>query len=67
MDEIPDGQLTSRIYGHIRDGDYDDAIQILVGKLETNKDSHAAISLLAYCYYHSGNYEEALPLYIKLT
>lgn len=29
MDEIPEGQLTNRVYTHIRDGDFDDAIEIL--------------------------------------
>lgn len=33
MDEVPEGQLTTRIYGNIRDGDYDDAITVLKQQL----------------------------------
>lgn len=29
LNDIPEGQLTGRIYGMIRDGEFDDAIQIL--------------------------------------
>ena len=67
MDEVPEGQLTTRIYGHIRDGDYDDAITILKQQLQFKPDSHAATSLLAYCYYHKGDFDEALPLYTQLS
>ncbi len=60
------GKFTEKIYGLIRDSKYDEAIQILSSKLFEFPSSRAAASLLAYCYYHAGDYQNALQSYEQL-
>ena len=63
---VREGKFTEKIYGLIRDSKYDEAIQILSSKLFEFPSSRAAASLLAYCYYHAGDYQNALQSYEQL-
>ena len=61
------GQYTSVIYGAIKEHRYLDAIDILSIELENFPRSRAALSLLAYCQYHYGDFNAAAILYEKLV
>eukprot|EP01025_Chloroclados_australasicus_P031803 TRINITY_DN3218_c0_g3_i2.p2 TRINITY_DN3218_c0_g3~~TRINITY_DN3218_c0_g3_i2.p2 ORF type:complete len:215 (-),score=7.52 TRINITY_DN3218_c0_g3_i2:210-854(-) len=61
------GQYTQVIYSKIKDGKLEEAIEILRQKLQESPDNRAALSLLGYCFYQLGNYEEAGQMYEKLT
>ena len=50
-----ESQNTSRIYTLIKDQEYLEAIKELNIHLEANPRSRAALSLLGYCNYLSGN------------
>ena len=63
---ISEGQYTSYIYSLIKDQNYLDAIKILNIQLETNPRSRAALSLLGYCNYITGNYAAAAEMYEQL-
>jgi len=63
---IQEGQYTSYIYSLIKDQNYADAIKILNLQLETNPRSRAALSLLGYCNYISGNYATSADMYEQL-
>ncbi len=63
---VREGKFTEKIYGLIRDSKYDEAIQILSSKLFEFPSSRAVASLLAYCYYHAGDYQNALQSYEQL-
>ena len=62
-----EGQYTNQIYTLIKDQEYLEAIKILNIQLESNPRSRAALSLLGYCNYLSGNYEIAADMYEQLT
>eukprot|EP00878_Enallax_costatus_P023017 GHUV01024462.1.p1 GENE.GHUV01024462.1~~GHUV01024462.1.p1 ORF type:complete len:609 (+),score=194.63 GHUV01024462.1:460-2286(+) len=64
---VPDGQMTQTIYGYIRDQKFEDAIQALQQELQFSPESRAGLSLLAYCQYHSGQFEHAASTYEHLT
>lgn len=62
--QVADGNYTATIYGLIRDKKYAEAIEILTEQIEANfPKSRAAMSLLAYCYYHVADYEAAARYY----
>jgi tetratricopeptide repeat protein 30 len=63
---LQEGQFTSYIYSLIKDQNYADAIKILNLQLETNPRSRAALSLLGYCNYITGNYGVAAEMYEQL-
>lgn len=65
--QITEGNFTSVIYGLIRDHHYDEAIELLAAQLDEFPRSRAAISLMAYCYYHMGDYHNASRMYEQLT
>jgi tetratricopeptide repeat protein 30 len=50
---VRDGDFTSTIYGHIKQGRYADTIKILSHQLKLQPNARAALSLLGYCYYHT--------------
>ena len=62
-----EGSFTKVIYGMIRDQMYIEAIQALNYQLQMFPRSRAAISLLAYCYYHIQDYVQAVTQYEQLT
>ncbi|WIA22247.1 hypothetical protein OEZ85_004572 [Tetradesmus obliquus] len=63
---LAEGQITQTIYGLIRDGKFGSAIEHLTQQLQFVPNSRAALSLLAYCQYHSGQYEQAASTYEHL-
>nr|CCC89909.1 unnamed protein product [Trypanosoma congolense IL3000] len=65
--KIQDGNFTATVYGYIRDHKYDEAIEVLLLQLEEFPKSRAAISLIAYCYYHVGDFAEAARMYQQLV
>jgi tetratricopeptide repeat protein 30 len=62
-----EGSFTKVIYGMIRDQMYIEAITALNYQLQMFPRSRAAISLLAYCYYHIQDYVQAVTHYEQLT
>lgn len=68
MDQaLPTGEYTSTIYGAIRDQRYNDAIEILQIELGNFPRSRAALSLLGYCYYRTGDFAGAVSSYEQLV
>ncbi|KAK7794910.1 hypothetical protein R5R35_005886 [Gryllus longicercus] len=65
--QIKDGEYTKTIYTMIRDQRYNDAIQVLGNVLETNANSRAGLSLLAYCYFYVQDFVNAANCYEQLT
>ncbi|KAF6262654.1 hypothetical protein COO60DRAFT_1268016 [Scenedesmus sp. NREL 46B-D3] len=63
---LADGQITQAIYGYIRDSKFGSAIEVLTQQLQLAPESRAALSLLAYCQYHCGQYEQAASTYEHL-
>ena len=63
---LPSGQYTSTIYGAIRDHRYVEAIEILESELQNFPRSRAALSLLGYCFYHTGDFKGAVSVYEQL-
>lgn len=67
MSLIMDGQVTATIYGLIRENNFNDAIAILLEYRQSFSKSRAVLSLLAYCYYSSGEFAESTACYTELT
>lgn len=65
--QIPEGKYTSTVYRWVQQEQWQDAIALLSFQLQLSPTSRAALSLLAYCYYHTEQYESAAPLYQQLT
>lgn len=65
--QIQEGNFTSAIYGLIKDHHYEEAIELLAAQLDEFPRSRAAMSLMAYCYYHIGDYHSASRMYEQLT
>ncbi|DBA87125.1 TPA: hypothetical protein ACH3X2_005245 [Trebouxia sp. C0005] len=64
---VPPGQITSTIYGHLREGRCNEAIQILEYELQSFPTSRAALSLLAFALFQSEDFSAAAALYEQLT
>jgi tetratricopeptide repeat protein 30 len=64
---LPSGEYTSTVYAAIKDQRYKDAIDILEMELQNFPRSRAALSLLGYCYYHSGDFAAAVTSYEQLV
>lgn len=58
--------VTATVYGLIRDKRYLQALAILNSLLALFPNSRAALSLLAYCQYHSQDYQSSSGTYFKL-
>lgn len=65
--QIQDGNFTATIYTMIRDQRYDEVVDILLQQLEEFPRSRAALSLIAYCYYHMSDFHSAARMYEQLT
>lgn len=57
---------TSTVYGHIKDKEYSAAARILERESQRFPRSRAALSLLAFCYYHDQEFIRAADIYNKL-
>jgi len=64
---IPEGQVTAKIYGLIKDQLFDDAIMLLDEFRQAFSKSRAALSLLAYCYYSISDFGNASECYAELA
>jgi tetratricopeptide repeat protein 30 len=60
---LPLGQYTSTIYGAIKEQRYNEAIDILLIEYQNFPRSRAALSLLAYCFYHINDFQTAAQYY----
>ncbi|TNJ27616.1 putative TPR repeat family protein [Giardia muris] len=63
---IPEGRLTSTVYGMIRDQEWDQALEVLRVQLADHPGNRAALSLMGYCYYSLDRYDEAVSVYSEL-
>ena len=63
---LPLGQYTATVYGFIKEQEYNEAIDILLGELANFPRSRAALSLLAYCHYHISDFSSAAQYYEQL-
>mmetsp|Transcript_33020 Transcript_33020/g.66612 ORF Transcript_33020/g.66612 Transcript_33020/m.66612 type:complete len:120 (+) Transcript_33020:188-547(+) len=61
------GSLTTTVYSYIKEGEYLNAIHLLEAQLDKFPTSTAALSLLAYCYYHLEEYDKASSMYEQLV
>jgi len=64
---LPVGEYTTTIYTAIKEQRYLDAIDILQFELQNFPRSRAALSLLAYCNYHIGDFPGAASAYEQLV
>lgn len=55
------------MYSYIRDHQYEEAIELLAVQLDDFPRSRAALSLMAYCRYMSGDFAESASLYEQLV
>ncbi|CAG2055947.1 unnamed protein product [Timema podura] len=65
--QIKDGEYTKTIYSMIKEQRYTEAIRVLNNVLETNSNSRAGLSLLAYCYFYTQDFVNAANCYEQLT
>ncbi|EEH59350.1 uncharacterized protein MICPUCDRAFT_24770 [Micromonas pusilla CCMP1545] len=64
---MSEGGATAAIYGLIRDGQHEVCIPVLEAQLSIARKSRPALSLLGYCYYHAGYYDDAATVYESLS
>ena len=67
MNSLKDGEYTSAVYKKIRDGQFNGAIEVLYAEWQRQPQQRATLSLLAYCYYHSGDFLSAADCYNQLS
>lgn len=56
---VAEGQWTTAIYTLIGDGKFQETISLLETQLEIFPMDRAALSLIAYCYYYSQDFNSA--------
>eukprot|EP00055_Hartaetosiga_balthica_P002876 m.5609 g.5609 ORF g.5609 m.5609 type:complete len:648 (-) comp2437_c0_seq1:427-2370(-) len=64
---VPDGKYTETIYGLIKDNQYEQAAKILQAQQNSYPNSQAALSLLAFCYFHLHDFIGAADCYERLS
>mmetsp|Transcript_13709 Transcript_13709/g.29452 ORF Transcript_13709/g.29452 Transcript_13709/m.29452 type:complete len:648 (+) Transcript_13709:217-2160(+) len=64
---IAEGQFTQTVYSLIKDQKYAEAIAHLTIEHQNSPDNRAALSLLGYCYYYSGQFDPAAQMYEQLV
>eukprot|EP00796_Vickermania_ingenoplastis_P000908 gene908-535_t len=65
--QVEEGTFTSKVYSYIRDHQYEEAIELLAMQLDEFPRSRAALSLLAYCRYMTGDFAESANYYEQLV
>ncbi|OTF69813.1 tetratricopeptide repeat protein 30A-like protein [Euroglyphus maynei] len=60
------GKKTKTIYSWIKEGNYKEAIAALNDELYLNRNSRAALSLLAYCHYTIQDFDQSQQYYEQL-
>ena len=66
LNQIQDGQMTTTVYTLIREEKFQEAVQVLSNQLQNFPRSRAALSLLAYCYYHLQDFNASSEKYEQL-
>ena len=61
-----EGQYTQAVYGSIKEGRYDEAVRILEFERQNFPRSRAALSVLAFCYYHMQDFKNCAATYEDL-
>ena len=64
---LPQGEYTVTVYSAIKDGRYNEAIDVLQIELQNFPRSRAALSLLGYCFYHTSDFVGATQAYEELV
>eukprot|EP00049_Salpingoeca_infusionum_P019055 m.359964 g.359964 ORF g.359964 m.359964 type:complete len:658 (-) comp18832_c0_seq1:373-2346(-) len=64
---VPEGQFTATVYNLIKEQQFGKAIKILNIQLTTYPQSHAALSLLGYCYFGMQDFASAVDCYAQLS
>uniref|UniRef100_A0A7R9V8U6 Tetratricopeptide repeat protein 30 n=1 Tax=Chlamydomonas euryale TaxID=1486919 RepID=A0A7R9V8U6_9CHLO len=64
---IPEGKITETIYTLINESKFPEAISHLNIELQNSPDNRAALSLLGYCGYYTGQFEMASQMYEQLV
>lgn len=67
MSNIPPGQINATVYSAIKEGRYYDAIDVIQMEMQNFPKSRAALSLLAYCYYHVNDFVLSAQYYEQLV
>jgi len=62
-----DGSYTSTVYGAIKEERFADAIAVLNMELQNFPRSRAALSLLGFCFYRTGDFASATQAYDQLV
>jgi tetratricopeptide repeat protein 30 len=61
--QIPEGRYTENIYNYIKNRKFNEVIKILSNELQSFPRSRAALSLMAFCYYHLQDWNNAANWY----
>ena len=64
---LKDGEVTQTIYNLIKEGKYDETIELLNTVLQSFDKSKPALSLLGFCYYQQQDFVNASDCYEQLT
>lgn len=64
---LKEGEVTLTVYSLIKEGKYDETIQILNNVLQAYDKSKPALSLLGFCYYQLQDFVNASDCYEQLT
>ena len=64
---LPQGEYTVTVYSAIKDGRYNDAIDVLQIEMQNFPRSRAALSLLGYCFYQTSDFVSATQAYEQLV
>lgn len=65
--QMKEGEVTSTIYGLIKDQRYSETIEVLNNIVQTYDKSRPALSLLGYCYYQLQDFVNSADCYEQLT
>ncbi len=64
---LPQGEYTVTVYSAIKEGRYNDAVDVLQIELQNFPRSRAALSLLGYCFYQTSDFVSATQAYEQLV
>jgi tetratricopeptide repeat protein 30 len=65
--QLKEGEVTSTVYGLIKEQRYSETVQLLNNVMQTYSKSRPALSLLGYCYYQMQDFVNAADCYEQLT
>jgi len=67
VQNIAEGARTETVYGLLRDGRWEDVVQLLTTELQKFPRSRAALSLLGYCFYMMQDWPNTVRMYEQLV